>query len=212
MGIAIDVIIILVILLCTFIGYKRGLIGVITSLLSFIIALVLAVIIYKPVSNIIINNTNIYNNIQSGIYENIKDEDIEESDNGIISFAKNYIYSEAKDITLEMISESVAQIVIDVITFIIILIITRIILIFVSVVFSSIASLPIIKQFNKAGGLIYGFLQGIIINYIIFALILLIVQISNVNTDFINNSINKSKIGNILYNENIIINLIKWYR
>ena len=209
MGIAIDVIIILVILLCTFIGYKRVLIGVITSLLSFIIALVLAVIIYKPVSNIIINNTNIYNNIQSGIYENIKDEDIEESDNGIISFAKNYIYSEAKDITLEMISESVAQIVIDVITFIIILIITRIILIFVSVVFSSIASLPIIKQFNKAGGLIYGFLQGIIINYIIFALILLIVQISNVNTDFINNSINKSKIGNILYNENIIINLIK---
>ena len=209
MGIAIDVIIILVILLCTFIGYKRGLIRVITSLLSFIIALVLAVIIYKPVSNIIINNTNIYNNIQSGIYENIKDEDIKESDNGIISFAKNYIYSEAKDITLEMISESVAQIVIDVITFIIILIITRIILIFVSVVFSSIASLPIIKQFNKAGGLIYGFLQGIIINYIIFALILLIVQISNVNTDFINNSINKSKIGNILYNENIIINLIK---
>ena len=212
MGIAIDVIIILVILLCTFIGYKRGLIRVITSLLSFIIALVLAVIIYKPVSNIIINNTNIYNNIQSGIYENIKDEDIEESDNGIISFAKNYIYSEAKDITLEMISESVAQIVIDVITFIIILIITRIILIFVSVVFSSIASLPIIKQFNKAGGLIYGFLQGIIINYIIFALILLIVQISNVNTYFINNSINKYKIGNILYNENIIINLIKWYR
>lgn len=212
MGIAIDVIIILVILLCTFIGYKRGLIRVITSLLSFIIALILAVIIYKPVSNIIINNTKIYNNIQSGIYENIKDEDIEESDNGIISFAKNYIYSEAKDITLEMISESVAQIVIDVITFIIILIITRIILIFVSVVFSSIASLPIIKQFNKAGGLIYGFLQGIIINYIIFALILLIVQISNVNTDFINNSINKSKIGNILYNENIIINLIKWYR
>ena len=209
MQIAIDIIIILIILICTFIGYKRGLVKVVVGLLSFIIALILAVIIYKPVSNIIINNTNIYDNIKDGVYENIKDEDIENSESGIISFARNYIISEAKDATAEMISESIAEIVIDVLTFIIILIMTRIILIFVSVLFSSIANLPIIKQFNKAGGLIYGILQGIVINYILFALSLIVVQLSNVDSNFVNDTINKSKIGNVLYNENVIINLIK---
>ena len=47
----------MVIALITFIGYKRGLIKVAFKLISFLLAIVLAVVLYKPISNFIINNT-----------------------------------------------------------------------------------------------------------------------------------------------------------
>ena len=209
MGIIIDILVILIILICMFIGYKRGLVNVIVGFLAFIIALVLAAILYNPISNLIIDNTKLDDNIRNGIYEKIKDEDIEESENGIIEFANQYILSDVKDATAEMIAESISELAIQVITFIIILIATRIILIFANTVLSAITNLPIIKQFNKAGGTIYGILQGIVINYLIFAILLIVVQMTSIDSRNINDTINESKLGSILYNENIIVNLVK---
>ena len=209
MGIVIDFLILLIILICTFIGYKRGLVKVVVGLLAFVIALVASVILYKPISNLIIEKTNLDDNIQAGIYEEIKGEDIEKSDNGIIEFANQYLVSEMKEVTAELISESITETIIEVITFIILLILIRIVLIFASAVFGLIAELPIIKQFNKAGGTIYGILQGIIINYIIFAIIIVGIQIAKVDKVTIDNTIGESKIGSVLYNDNIIIKLLK---
>lgn len=209
MGIVIDFLILLIILICTFIGYKRGLVKVVVGLLAFVIALVASVILYKPISNLIIEKTNLDDNIQAGIYEEIKGEDIEKSDNGIIEFANQYLVSEMKEVTAELISESITETIIEVITFIILLILIRIILMFANAIFGLIAELPIIKQFNKAGGTIYGILQGIIINYIIFAIIIVGIQIAKVDKVTIDNTIGESKIGSVLYNDNIIIKLLK---
>ena len=209
MGIVIDFLILLIILICTFIGYKRGLVKVVVGLLAFVIALVASVILYKPISNLIIEKTNLDDNIQAGIYEEIKGEDIEKSDNGIIEFANQYLVSEMKEVTAELISESITETIIEVITFIILLILIRIILMFANAIFGLIAELPIIKQFNKVGGTIYGILQGIIINYIIFAIIIVGIQIAKVDKVTIDNTIGESKIGSVLYNDNIIIKLLK---
>ena len=75
-------------------------------------------------------------------------------------------------------------------------------------IFSIITEVPIIKQFNKLGGALYGIIQGIIINYILFAVIIVIIPLISTNITIINNAINDSKFGSILYNENIIIKLV----
>ena len=59
MNYLIDIILIAIIALTTFIGYKRGLIKVAFKLISFLLAIVIAVVLYKPISNFIINNTQI---------------------------------------------------------------------------------------------------------------------------------------------------------
>ena len=56
MWIVFDLLVIGIIALCTFIGYKQGLVKAIIKILSFVIAIVIALILYKPVSNIIIKN------------------------------------------------------------------------------------------------------------------------------------------------------------
>lgn len=208
MGIIIDFIIIIILLMCIFYGYKRGLVNLVISLFTFVIALVIAIFIYKPIANIVIDNTSICDNIENCIFERIKDENVEKSDNEIIQLADKYILKDAKSETAEVIASSIAKTVIDVLTFIILVTVIRICLIIINKIFSIITEVPIIKQFNKLGGGLYGIIQGIIINYILFAVIIVIIPLISTNTTTVVDSINDSKFGSILYNENVIIKLI----
>lgn len=204
MSIVIDFFIIIIVLVCIIAGYKRGLVNLIINLSAFIIALIIAIILYRPITNFIINNTEIKDNISNCIYEKIKDEDIEKTDNQIIQLANKYILNDTKEKTAEIISENIAETIIEVLTFVVLITFIRISLIIINRVFSIITEIPIIKQFNKLGGVLYGIAQGILINYILFAIIIVILPLTNID----NNSINNSKLGKILYNENIIIKLI----
>ena len=69
MGILIDIVIVLIILLSTFLAYKKGLIAQAIKLVAVIISILLTLLLYKPVSNFIINTTGIDEAIQNGIYE-----------------------------------------------------------------------------------------------------------------------------------------------
>ena len=53
-----DIIVIGIMALCIFLGYWRGLIHVAVRLLGFVVALIVALILYTPVSNYIIENTS----------------------------------------------------------------------------------------------------------------------------------------------------------
>ena len=59
MGIVLDVILIVIILLNVIICYKKGLVKLAVGLVAVIVSLILAIILYKPVTNIIIKNTEI---------------------------------------------------------------------------------------------------------------------------------------------------------
>ena len=56
--IIVDLIILAVLLICIGLGYKRGLTGCLLKIISFVLAIVIACILFKPVANIIINNTH----------------------------------------------------------------------------------------------------------------------------------------------------------
>ena len=49
MSIIIDIVIVAIIALCIFFGYKRGLTGSLLKILSFVLALVISFIFFKPV-------------------------------------------------------------------------------------------------------------------------------------------------------------------
>ena len=55
MSIIFDIAVIAIIALCTFIGYKQGLVKSAIKILSFFIAIIVAVVLYRPISNLIIN-------------------------------------------------------------------------------------------------------------------------------------------------------------
>ena len=65
MGVMVDLILIAILLAFMIIGYVRGLAGSLIKLASFAIAVVLALMLYKPISNVIMEKTQIDEKIET---------------------------------------------------------------------------------------------------------------------------------------------------
>lgn len=211
MSVIIDLVILGIVLLCLIIGYIRGLTGALIKILSFILSIVIAFILFVPISNLIINNTQIDENLEQSIREMIikdNNEQEEKMPEAITEYISNKIEEasdSAKEIVVDNTAREVSTTIIKAGTWIGLFIIARILLIVLSFITSLIAKLPVIKQFDKAGGIIYGLLEGLIIVYVILAIISFIAPMLSGN---LIDSINQSYIGNIMYNNNILLKII----
>ena len=205
MPIIFDIAVITIIALCTFIGYKQGLVKCAVKILSFFIAIIVAFALYKPVSSIIINNTSIDDNIKNTMIEKIKPEGVEKEQKiSIENNVKLYIV-ENSTTTIEKIADAFALKLIETVTLLLIFIIVKIALKFVSALTDLITKLPLLKQVNKLGGTIYGVIKGIVLVYTILAVVYLIAPLLK-NT--VTEDIDKSIITKTLYNNNLILNIL----
>lgn len=205
MPIIFDIAVIAIIALCTFIGYKQGLVKCAVKILSFFIAIIVAFALYKPVSSIIINNTSIDDNIKNTMIEKIKPEGVEKDQEiSVENNVKLYIV-ENSTTTIEKIADAFALKLIETVTLLLIFIIVKIALKFVSALTDLITKLPLLKQVNKLGGTIYGVIKGIALVYTILAVVYLIAPLLK-NT--VTEDIDKSIITKTLYNNNLILNIL----
>ena len=174
MGIIIDIVLIAIIILSAFLGYKKGLVKLGAKLVAGIIAIILTLIVYKPVSNFVIAHTSIDEKIEEAIVENtnsyLNNED--NKDNVVINHVGNEM--------LPGESRKIAEGAVYAITALVLFLIVKIILSIVISLMDFIANLPILKQFNEVGGIIYGGIRGIII---VFICILLMGVITKVNPE-----------------------------
>ena len=211
MAITVDLIILAIILLCAIIGYVRGLTGSILKIISFVLALIIAFALFVPVSNVIIENTQLDDSLSQSIREMIVNENETEEEKmpeAITDYIGQQIQNAADD-TREAIADStandVAVTIIKAGTWIALFIVARILLILLRFITSLIAKLPIIKQFDKLGGVIYGLLEGLIIVYVVLAIISFV---SPMMSGDIANAIDNSTIGSMMYNNNLLLKII----
>lgn len=217
MSIIIDLVIIGILALSIFFAYRKGLTKCIIKILSFIIAVIVAAILFKPVSNFVIQNTKIDDNIKEAVV-NLVADDVEEDgkvkeDSNLPNAMVDYInetvgnaVEDAKNNMIAVAAEGIANITVNAGVAILLFIVVRIALIFVSALSSIITDLPIIKQFDKVGGILYGAVKAFVIIFVILALISLISPMIEQTGIIV--AINKSFIGSILYNNNILLNII----
>lgn len=207
MSIIIDIVIIGIILLCLYGGYRKGLIGLAFSIVSFLAALIIAFILFNPISSFVINNTEFDDNIKKAIINNFNTE--EETENSESNFITEYIneqIDEAKGNTLEVVATEISMLCIKGIVFIALFIIAKIVLVFFRAIADLIAKLPILNQFNKLGGIIFGLLKGLVITYGVLAILLLVSPMFNDAKFF--KELNNSFVGGMMYNNNIIVKMI----
>lgn len=205
MGIVIDIILVLIVAFSAFLGYKKGLVELGAKLFAGIIAIVITLIIYKPVGNIVIKNTSIDEKIENTILEkttNVIDENSKISDNKYIQDASDNAVSQVKEEVLPEQARNIAVNIVYVATALILFIVSKIVLSIVISLANAVASLPILKQFNEIGGLLYGLVRGAIIS---FVLILVIGTIAKLNP---NGSLSKNVESTYLLKE-VYSNIIK---
>lgn len=197
MGIIVDLIIIAIIALSAFLGYRKGFVTLAIKFFAFIIAIAITFIIYKPVANVVINVTGIDESIENAILEkanNIMTNEENETSNKMLEEAKTGILPQtAREIAVNIVTGGVV---------LILFIAVRIALKFVTALANIVAKLPIIKQFNEMGGLLYGVLRGVLVVYIAMLLIGVVGQINPQNS--IHQNINESYVGKMMYENNVL--------
>lgn len=199
MGIIVDLIIVAIIVLSTFLAYQKGLVKLAIGLCTFAISIVLTLVLYQPITNFVINVTGIDETIENTIYEKANEvmqegQKEDELTNQIIETAKN-----------EMLPETARNLAINIVTggvIIVLFVAIKIALRFISAIADAIAKLPIIDQLNKTGGMIYGLLRGILVIYVALLILSISGQINPTNA--INQSIEQSSLGKAMYHNNLL--------
>jgi len=218
-GILVDLVIISILISSSYWGYRRGLVAVLFKVLLFVISLLIVFLLYKPVSTSIIDNSQLDEWLSGAIRDSIEGTILQDGTlvmstetnisaavvELINSFVKEALDKSTAD-PVGYVSLNLAYFMIRVGTMLGLLIISRFFLIFVRFAAELIGNLPIIKMFNKSGGLIYGILKGFLTIYVILAVFSVISPL--IANWGITSAIQDSSFGSKMYNNNIILNLI----
>lgn len=215
MGIIIDIVVVAFILASIWMGYKRGLIDCLVKIASFAIAIVLAFVLCAPVGGLIKETTQIDESLSQTIEEtlasNVETEEKKEESN-MPEVITNYIADQIKSATAQTqdaiakeVSVKVTDTIINGAAFIGIFLVARFALFFFRKIADIFAKIPLIKQVNELGGVLYGVLRGVFIVYLVLAIISFISALI-LQTGIIE-AINASYITSMLYNNNLLLKI-----
>ena len=212
MGIILDIILVAIVALNIFICYKKGLVKLAVGLIAVLAAIILALILYKPVSNIIIKNTDIDEKIENAIINNFSADTNGNGEVryvGILDYLEKYVDDAINKTQNEIVYETAGTMAIKIVNTAVLLgifLIVRIVLQLLTFVSDIITSLPIIKQFNEVGGVLYGIAKAILIIYVILAILFFVIFATENAT--ISNAIADSFITKFLYEHNLLLNIL----
>lgn len=218
-----DICIIIIIVISAFSGLSKGLVLSVFSIGSYILAFIAAKVYHPYLSRYIIDNTNLIPRVQKYVFDKIniaqgispdghdnifqainlpksledtllKSAAITEYSNGLMGNIHGYI------------SEVITKVILDLACIIIIFLVVKLALNLIGALFNGIASLPVINQFNRLGGFLFGIVKGVLIIFVLTALMVPITSIFN--ESFITEGLKNSTLAGFFYDYNIILNMM----
>ena len=167
-----DIILVIIMALGIYLGYRKGFIRTLFSMIGLLLAVILALISYKTVVNIVIEKTGIYDKVYSYIETKV---DNTQSSINMPDALQEYLDADViVNQAQSSIANKVTNFVINIGTLIILIIVFYVIIIIIRILLDNVAKLPIFNLFNKLGGAILGGVKTYVMILIIFTIINLI--------------------------------------
>ena len=182
----IDIIILLIIVLSTLSGYRKGFVLSLFSFLRIFLSVIIARIMYPYVTSFLAQNTNIYNYINNFIYPKIMNLTKGQS-----------LFS----------PDTITDLIISLFIVLIIYIVVNIVLSIVINIIDSFFKFPVLNALNKFTGFVFGLVKGILIVFIIYALLTPVIVLNS--QSFIATSTMNSTLGMYFYRPDFLINFLK---
>jgi uncharacterized membrane protein required for colicin V production len=215
-GLLVDLVIIGIIISNAFWGYRRGLVNVIFQALAFIVSLLIMFVLYKPVANMIMENTSLDERLSAAIEANLTGTTLESGDliqaeqsnisTSVVELINSFVteaLQKAESNVMGYVSTQLAKTMIYTGTMLLLFIISRFLLVFVRVFAELIGNLPIIKMINKSGGLVYGIVKAFVVIYAVLAILSVVSPFASQLG--IIAAIQDSHLGSAMYNNNFIL-------
>lgn len=216
-----DWVVIIMILIATVSGYKKGFIKTGFGILSFFIALAITFMFYKPVVKVLREKTGLEEWLSNYLYTIDLEGSLKNQSGDAITTNESgdtYI-DKLPEIIVEMIGiedfkenakveiiEKIVDFVLKLFAIIIVYITARIILAIVALILDLIASLPVLKQFNELFGILLGAILGFIQVYMLCAFLTLISSLPIANSIYY--IIANSMFAHNLYNNNVLLKIL----
>lgn len=212
----IDIILIALIVLGVFFGYKKGMVGILVGVASLILSIILAFVLQGPVSEYLYSTpvgTSIESKVTEFVNDTLSSESNENADSEDNTKKENDFFSKViqdatnSEDTVKEASKNITMFILKGITFIGIFILVRIICYILQMILNVVFDLPILHSVNKFGGMAINLVATLLKLWILLAAIQLISSV--VAIDFITNLINQSYLTKLLYENNILLNILQ---
>lgn len=194
-----DIIVVAIIVIMALWGLKSGLVRSIFNLGYFIIAALIAAIVYPMISRAILNTAF------AGMVRDRVAEWITASGGDVTNKLPEFLsgtLNQGISNTSDALATSLTQTVINLLSILVVFFVVRFGLKFIVHFLNIVASLPVISLFNKSGGLLIGIVNGFVIVYFLLGVATFFVS-SNIM-----DMIMMSPLTSKLYNNNLLLQLI----
>lgn len=222
-----------VLALSTVIGVYQGFVVAVLNIAAFFISWLAAFLFYPVVSNMLQSNTKLiptllyytedptripaieYRNADITALPADKINEIIENANLPVPFdsllrsnvAEQVFNAGGQNTLLDYFNMTITSIIINIISFLVLYFIIRFILYLIISMANHIVKFPVLKQFDSLLGGCFGFMRGIFVVFILFALVPVVVAV--LPLDFLNDYLEESLFASFFYKSNIITNIIK---
>lgn len=216
------IIIIGILIVNMYIGYRQGLIKTVFSVFSLIVALSITIVLSPKIGEALEKNEKVMSAVSGSVEKALNLKVTKESKEEKINFVdelpvpdslKEAIKKNVSDKILASESEFVAYInksiacmIINSISFIVTLVVILIILNILCKVLDLISKLPVLNQVNKFSGLLVGTIRGLVVVWIFFVFLLMFSSAEWAKACY--SMIDENKFLAYLYNNNMIVDIV----
>ncbi len=212
----VDLLILILMIVSVYFGYKKGFLKTITGVLSIILSLVIAITLYQPVEEYI-KKTTIYEYVYDNVNSQLEAPDeetnqISEYGAGKLNLPRSFLKTiqektnDTKDNIVDTIADFSADSAVKIISMLLVFIAARLIILGILSVAGLIKKLPLIGWSDRMLGVLFGFVRGFLIIYLFLAVITVSAQIKTDN--FLARAVKQSDFAKIMYNNNVFLDFI----
>lgn len=196
-----DIILIAIVLLCIYFGYKHGFVRTLQNLSSFVLSIIIALLTYGKIAELI-SNSVVGKFIREKIFDSISVSNTDFS--SLPDFLQTPLESGVESIA-ETVSANMSVMVISIISIVLTIVVSKFLLGFLFKVLNVFAKMPLLKQCNRLLGIAFGALNG----YFWVCIVLFVVTyLSNLpNMELVAEMLDSSNIALFLSDNNLLAGL-----
>lgn len=211
-----DIAIVAVVGFSVFLGYRKGFLRTITGFVAIVLSLVLATTLHPYVAEFLKDSAiydNVYEKTHSILYTPQEETDrLSDYGTGNLSLPRDFTdnmqktIDSATDSVATRIAETVAIAAVNIFSMLLLFVGIRLLLLLLTCLAGLIVKLPLIGWSDGLLGALFGFLRGLVIVYLLLAVVAFSATVSPENK--IAESIKHTEFAKVMYHHNVLLDFV----
>lgn len=200
-----DVLIVVVFVLTTVSGYRRGFVNTFIHTLGWLLSLVLGFAWYPRLAEFLREKTDIYDSVHKKIAERVAEQGSAVADpvSDALPDILKTLWDKAEETIASVFADGLSGFIFQLISFLLVVAAIRMIFFFLSSLFSKKHNEGLIGFGDGLMGLLAGSIKGIVLIHLLLALMVPMISLSS--GDFLTTALAESRLAGSLYDNNLLL-------